>query len=294
MFCRYVTRRLLSSISSADGPVKVGDQVTVLFQALMSDGLPVSNLEPDAALCPYPLTFTVGERFPKLSEMCTGTYSRLISQISIIKLLSGMKLFQSKDQFVDMGNEMRMLTYDSIAPVKAEDEFEPYRTSFETGLGECAVQVKEFDVAKMMQLSPEEEAEMEEMMKGINDMMATMYISSIDKIKVICISSLTCTTISPGDGKTFPKLGDHVTIHYIGRLSSNNALIDSAQAFKFTVGVGQSQILKGWDLSVMKMSLGETARVVIPSEQAYGKKGDIGIVPPDAEVIFDIELIQIN
>lgn len=104
------------------------------------------------------------------------------------------------------------------------------------------------------------------------------------------------TTISPGDGATFPKAGDALTMHYTGTLAADGSKFDSSvdrgTPFSFTIGVGQ--VIRGWDEGVMKMSLGEKATLAIPSEDGYGPRGAGGVIPPDADLVFEVELLKIN
>ncbi|KAA0164928.1 hypothetical protein FNF28_03662 [Cafeteria roenbergensis] len=80
------------------------------------------------------------------------------------------------------------------------------------------------------------------------------------------------TTIKAGDGSTFPKAGDKLTMHYTGTLTSG-AKFDSSKdrgtPFKFTIGVGQ--VIRGWDEGVTQMSLGETAKLEITCESLLGR-----------------------
>eukprot|EP00937_MAST-01D_sp_MAST-1D-sp2_P007402 g7402.t1 len=103
-------------------------------------------------------------------------------------------------------------------------------------------------------------------------------------------------TTTPGDGATFPQRGDKLTMHYIGTLAANGSTFDSSRArgepFSFTIGVGQ--VIQGWDEGVMQMSLGQRALLRIPSAMAYGERGAGGAIPPNADLVFDVELLKIN
>ncbi len=98
-----------------------------------------------------------------------------------------------------------------------------------------------------------------------------------------------------GDGKTFPKKGDKVFVHYTGTLLDGkkfDSSVDRGTPLPFTLGVGQ--VIKCWDNAVARLSLGEKISVVCPSELAYGKRGAGGIIPPNADLIFEMELMKIE
>eukprot|EP00931_Biecheleriopsis_adriatica_P070605 TRINITY_DN44376_c0_g1_i1.p1 TRINITY_DN44376_c0_g1~~TRINITY_DN44376_c0_g1_i1.p1 ORF type:complete len:155 (-),score=31.69 TRINITY_DN44376_c0_g1_i1:34-498(-) len=102
--------------------------------------------------------------------------------------------------------------------------------------------------------------------------------------------------ITPGDGKNFPKKGDTVTMHYTGTLSNGGKKFDSSldrgQPFVTQIGVGR--VIKGWDEGVPQMSLGEKAILKMTSDYGYGPRGAGGVIPPNADLTFEVELLQIN
>lgn len=109
------------------------------------------------------------------------------------------------------------------------------------------------------------------------------------------MSELKIERTAPGDGKTYPKVGDLVTIHYVGTLENGkkfDSSRDRGSPFQTHIGVGQ--VIKGWDEGIPQLSLGEKAILTIPGNKAYGDRGFPGLIPPNATLIFDVELLKIN
>mmetsp|Transcript_8374 Transcript_8374/g.12112 ORF Transcript_8374/g.12112 Transcript_8374/m.12112 type:complete len:128 (-) Transcript_8374:323-706(-) len=102
--------------------------------------------------------------------------------------------------------------------------------------------------------------------------------------------------LKAGDGTTFPKQGDPLTMHYTGTLASDGSQFDSSvsrgKPFQFVIGIGQ--VIKGWDEGVMQMSLGEKSILKISSDYGYGESGAGNVIPPNADLNFEVELLAIG
>jgi len=100
-------------------------------------------------------------------------------------------------------------------------------------------------------------------------------------------------TLKQGSGEEI-KNNDTATVHYTGTLQNGtkfDSSLDRGAPFSFTLGVGQ--VIKGWDLGVLGMKIGEKRKLIIPSELGYGEVG-IGPIPGNATLIFEVELLSIN
>ena len=91
------------------------------------------------------------------------------------------------------------------------------------------------------------------------------------------------------------KNGDNVSVHYVGTLEDGtkfDSSIDKGAPFSFDLGAGR--VIKGWDLGVLGMKIGEKRKLTIPSDLAYGDDGMPNVIPPKATLIFEVELLDIN
>ena len=95
-----------------------------------------------------------------------------------------------------------------------------------------------------------------------------------------------------GDGINYPRPGNTVTVHYTGFLEDGtrwDSSRDRNKPFKFKLGA--EQVIPGLDLGVAQLSIGERAKMTVPSHLAYGDRGFPGLIPGKSHLIFDIELI---
>lgn len=114
--------------------------------------------------------------------------------------------------------------------------------------------------------------------------------SSMSELKTTQIEIL-----QEGDAKTFPKVGDNVTIHYTGTLQNGkkfDSSRDRGSPFRTQIGVGR--VIKGWDLAIPQLSVGTRATLTIPSHEAYGERGFPSLIPPSSTLVFDVELLKVN
>ena len=111
-------------------------------------------------------------------------------------------------------------------------------------------------------------------------------------------SGLKITDTQAGTGAT-PKTGQTCVMHYTGWLYQDgkkgakfDSSVDRGQPFEFPIGTGR--VIKGWDEGVASMKVGGKRTLIIPPELGYGARGAGGVIPPNATLMFDVELLAVK
>lgn len=108
-------------------------------------------------------------------------------------------------------------------------------------------------------------------------------------------SGLRYEDICVGDGTQVQGRGDTVKVHYTGWLEDGtkfDSSVDRGDPFSFPLDVGY--VIKGWDEGVQGMCIGGKRKLIVPSDLGYGAHGAGDVIPPDATLIFEVELLEIS
>ena len=104
-------------------------------------------------------------------------------------------------------------------------------------------------------------------------------------------SGLAFEILTPGDGPQ-AESGDIVTVHYTGWLTDGQKFDSSKDRNDpFAFQLGARQVITGWDEGVLGMQIGETRKLTIPPQLGYGARGAGGVIPPNATLVFEVELL---
>lgn len=116
-------------------------------------------------------------------------------------------------------------------------------------------------------------------------------LTGFEPVETVSELEILDTVIGDGD-EVQP--GDTITAHYTGALANNGIIFQSSHDFGRPATFGLNQVIKGWTVGVPGMKVGGTRRLIIPAAMAYGASSPAPNIPPNSDLIFDIELIAID
>ena len=90
------------------------------------------------------------------------------------------------------------------------------------------------------------------------------------------------------------KVGDNISVNYTGTLLDGTKFDSSIGREPFEYTLGQNRVIQGWELGLLNMKVGEKRKLTIPPELGYGTQGAGGVIPPNATLIFEVEMLNIN
>ena len=179
------------------------------------------------------------------------------------------------------------IVLEKVAIFSKGDEYKGYDAAklFADGKGK----IQENNKAILAKIEADKKKKEEEFsanqQKMVDDLKATMQATA---------SGLYYKITKKTDGAK-PNVGDKVSVHYAGKLVDGTEFDSSFkrnEPIEIPIGVGQ--VIKGWDEGILLLNEGETATFLIPSDLGYGANGAGGVIPPNAWLIFDVELVKIN
>lgn len=263
-----------SSAASTPSPVAVGDRVSLHMSGKLASGEAFGETAGGE-----PLSFIVGsgDVIPGIEEGVVG-------------------LFKGDSKSLEIAPEKAFGTQKQIHSVPRKQINLPKEDDEGLAVGQY-LQLQNGQQARIVKLTEESvDIDLSHPFTG-----ETLYVD-ITIVDAVARSELSVQEqlvlpeeITPGDNATFPQRGDTLVMHYVGKLASDGTVFDSSrdrgQPFQFTIGVGQ--VIKGWDEGVLRMSKGQKAVLNIPSVKGYGSAGAGGVIPPNADLIFEVELLDI-
>ncbi len=156
------------------------------------------------------------------------------------------------------------------------------------------VSASKFDAASIFKEKQEYYEKIEKEKKKAQEKEMEEMMAKLMKGAKTTPSGLKYVILEQGNGPK-PKQGQIVSVHYAGSLTDGrkfDSSFDRNQPIEFPIGTGR--VIKGWDEGIMLLNVGTKAKLIIPPELGYGARGAGGVIPPNAILIFDVELLEVK
>jgi peptidylprolyl isomerase len=147
---------------------------------------------------------------------------------------------------------------------------------------------------RIIQITNRLQCMMDVPMSGARDMSTCAEDSCKERTMPVTASGLEYEDTTEGTGVS-PQKGQTAVVHYTGWLTNGkqfDSSRDRGQPFSFKVG--QGQVIAGWDEGVATMKVGGRRKLTIPPNLGYGPRGAGGVIPPNATLVFDVELLEVR
>lgn len=134
-------------------------------------------------------------------------------------------------------------------------------------------------------------------MRALFDYQPSIQLTDDVSIQDLCVDDATDASDDSADGNSplKAKNGSVCSVYYEGRLAASNEVFDSVLSGRFfTFKLGCGEVIRGWDIGVVGMKVGSNRRIVVKPAAAYGLIGRPPVIPRNATLIYDVQLIEIN
>jgi FKBP-type peptidyl-prolyl cis-trans isomerase len=125
------------------------------------------------------------------------------------------------------------------------------------------------------------------------ELTANAYLENTSQISLKKMDTVKIEVLKEGTGEV-SKVGDTLTVDYTGTLEDGTKFDSSIGRAPFSFTLGENRVIQGWEQGMLGMKVGEKRKLTIPSSLGYGSRGAGGLIPPNATLIFEVDLLEIN